>query len=51
MLLRGDHILKKEKMPAHLGLQREVHAIVEVNFAGRVGKTPTRKVVQSPLDL
>jgi hypothetical protein len=29
MLLRWDHILKKEKMPVHIGLQRKVNAIVE----------------------
>jgi len=46
MLLRWDHILKKEKMPVHLGLQRKNHAIVEVAATAYVGQIPTCKVIQ-----
>jgi hypothetical protein len=46
MLLRCDHISEKEKMPVHLGLQRKVHAIVEVNATAYVGQIPTWKVIR-----
>jgi hypothetical protein len=46
MQLRWDHILKKEKIPVHLGLQRKVHATVEVNATAYVGQIPTWKVIR-----
>jgi hypothetical protein len=46
MLLRWDHILKKEKIPVHLGLQRKIHATVEVNATAYVGQIPTWKVIR-----
>ncbi len=51
MLLRWDHILKKEKMPVHIGLQRKVNAIVEALGWVYVRQIPTAKVNFRRVDL